>query len=67
MLHPWSLGDNGEIDRWKEISSEATSLFLTPGEAYVMKVTYPPCYFLTFITSNGLYAYGHTNRPSPIQ
>jgi hypothetical protein len=33
MLHPCSMGDNGEIDRWKEISSEATSLTLTPGEA----------------------------------
>jgi hypothetical protein len=29
----------------------------------VMKVTYPPFYFLTFITSNGLHAYGHTHRP----
>jgi hypothetical protein len=35
--------------------------------AIVMKVTYPPFYFLTFINSNGLYAYGHTHRPSPIQ
>jgi hypothetical protein len=33
MLHPWSMGDNREIDRWKEINSEATSLTLTPGEA----------------------------------
>jgi hypothetical protein len=36
-------------------------------EALVMKVTYPPFYFLTFITSTGLHAYGHTHRPSPIQ
>jgi hypothetical protein len=27
------MGDNGEIDRWKEIGSEATSLVLTPGKA----------------------------------
>jgi hypothetical protein len=30
------MGDNREIDRWKEISFEATSLFLTPGKACVM-------------------------------
>jgi hypothetical protein len=35
-LHLWSVGDNKKIDRWKEIHSEATSLFLTPGEACVM-------------------------------
>jgi hypothetical protein len=29
----------------------------------VMKVMYPPFYFLTFVTSNGLHAYGHTHRP----
>jgi hypothetical protein len=34
--------------------------------ACVMKVTYPPFHFLTFITSNGPHAYGHTHRPSPI-
>jgi hypothetical protein len=28
-----------------------------------MKVTYPPFYFLTFITSYGLHAHGHTHRP----
>jgi hypothetical protein len=32
-LHPWGMGDNREIDRGKEISPKATSLFLTPGEA----------------------------------
>jgi hypothetical protein len=33
MLHPWGIGDDREIDRRKEISLKATSLFLTPGEA----------------------------------
>jgi hypothetical protein len=32
-LHPWSMGDYGEIDRGKETGPEATSLFLPPGEA----------------------------------
>jgi hypothetical protein len=33
MLYPWGMGDDREINRRKEISPEATSLFLTPGEA----------------------------------
>jgi hypothetical protein len=28
MLHPWGMGDDQEINRGKEISLEATSLFL---------------------------------------
>jgi hypothetical protein len=32
-LHPWGMGDDREIDRQKEISPEASSLFLTPVEA----------------------------------
>jgi hypothetical protein len=32
-LHPWGMGDDREIDRWKEISSDATLPFLTPGAA----------------------------------
>jgi hypothetical protein len=32
-LHPWGMGDDREINRWKEISPETTSLFLTPGGA----------------------------------
>jgi hypothetical protein len=48
-------------------ATAAVSVYSASASDSVMKVTYPPFYFLTFITSNGLHAYGHTHRPSPIQ
>jgi hypothetical protein len=44
------------INRFREIQE-----VYMPG--VVMKATYPPFYFLTFITSYELHAYGHTHRP----